>query len=372
MNHAEKLIELYNKSLHYNLPKTNKLGKKYTGYLNCISDNSLSQKGVFTVLVTLVIHKILHPTQDIRLHQSSMKGGFSGRTIDTQFITPMLKKLKLPSMAESGWLTRSLEQPYPYSLEYNGKISNKQVKEAFLGTLDFVQNYSDNSESIMLYLLSKVIVKIQENQVSITKISNPDFLDINSILNILKEHFSFKYNTHGGSKLPVIALYAIYKVMISELSRYYECTLATLGSHTASDLTSKTAGDIQIFKNGKPFEILEIKHDKFIDENTVAIAVEKIQKYNPSRYYILSFKGILDSDRKRIDEIINHTRMEHGCQIIVNGIMDTIKYYLRLISSSKDFLDTYIQIVEKDSELKPIHKEKLVKIINNLQSINNN
>ncbi len=368
MNHAEKLIELYNKSLLYDLPKKNKIDKKYTGYLDCISDNSLSQKGVFTVLVTLVIHKILHPTQDIRLHQSGMEGGFSGRTIDTQFITPTLKRLKLPSMAESGWLTRSLEQPYPYSLDYNGKISNRQVKESFLGVLDFVQNHPDYSESVMIYLLSKVGLKIKENQVSITKISNPDFLDINSILNILKEHFSSKYSTHGGSKLPVIALYAIYQVMVKELTRYSNCELIALGSHTASDLTSKTAGDIQIFKNGKPFEILEIKHDKWIDENTVAIAVEKIQKYNPSRYYILSFKGILDSDRKLIEEVINNTKIEHGCQIIVNGIMDTIKYYLRLINSSKDFLDNYIQIVESDAELKPAHKEKLIEIINSLQS----
>jgi len=367
MNHAEKLIELYNKSLCFKPAKTNKIDKKYLKYIECIADNVLSQKGVFTVLVTLVIHKSLYPMQDIRLHQSSMKGGFSGRTIDTQFITPTLKELKLPSMAESGWLTRSLEQPYPYNLEYNGKISNKLVKEAFLEILDFAQTSPDFSDFMIIYLFSKVIIKMQENRVQINRISNPDLLDIKSILSILQEHFSFRYNTHGGSKLPVIALYSIYKVMIGELSRYSDCTLIKLGSHTASDLTSKTAGDIQVFKEGKPFEIVEIKHDKLIDKTTVAIAVEKIQKYNPSRYYILSFRGTLSNDEEKIDAIINNTKLEHGCQIIVNGIINTIKYYLRLINSSKDFLDTYIQIVEEDTELKPIHKEKLVEIINNLQ-----
>ncbi len=59
-----------------------------------------------------------------------MAGGFSGRTVDTQFITPVLKKIDLPSMAESGWLTRSLEQPYPYTLDYKGKINRikKQIE----------------------------------------------------------------------------------------------------------------------------------------------------------------------------------------------------------------------------------------------------
>jgi DNA (cytosine-5)-methyltransferase 1 len=58
----------------------------------------------------------------------------------TLYITPTLKELGLPSMAESGWLTRSLEQPYPYNLDYQGKISNKAVKKAFLNIIDYVES----------------------------------------------------------------------------------------------------------------------------------------------------------------------------------------------------------------------------------------
>ena len=96
--------------------------------LNTVGKNIESQKGVFTVLITLAIYKTLHPAQDIRYHQENMAGGFSGRSNDTKFITPTLKQLKLTSMSESGWLTRSLEQPYPYDLDYNGKVGNPQVK----------------------------------------------------------------------------------------------------------------------------------------------------------------------------------------------------------------------------------------------------
>ena len=58
-----------------------------------------------------------------------MDQGFSGRSIDTKYITPTLKELGLTSMSESGWLTRSLEQPYPYDFKYQGKIS--KVKDEF-------------------------------------------------------------------------------------------------------------------------------------------------------------------------------------------------------------------------------------------------
>jgi DNA (cytosine-5)-methyltransferase 1 len=75
--------------------------------ITTIAENVYNQKAVYTVLITLLVHKTLFPAQDIRYHQENLKGGFSGRTIDTKFITPTLKELGLPSMAESGWLTRS-------------------------------------------------------------------------------------------------------------------------------------------------------------------------------------------------------------------------------------------------------------------------
>ncbi|MGB5769798.1 MAG: DNA cytosine methyltransferase [Crocosphaera sp.] len=113
MNHREKLLRIYDLSeninnLHDSIPS------EYLDYLKIIAKYSPKQKGVYTVLITLLTHKIIEPKQDIRYHQKNLPNGFSGRTIDTQYITPTLKELGLPAMAESGWLTRSLEQPYPY------------------------------------------------------------------------------------------------------------------------------------------------------------------------------------------------------------------------------------------------------------------
>lgn len=145
MNHKEKLKEIYKLSYIVN---DIKISTEITEAIAIIGEKLSSQKGVFTVLITLLTHKILEPKQDIRYHQSSLENGFSGRTIDTKYITPTLKELGLPSMAESGWLTRSLEQPYPYTLNYNGKISNIKVKAAFLNVLDFVEKKPKKSKDI--------------------------------------------------------------------------------------------------------------------------------------------------------------------------------------------------------------------------------
>lgn len=135
----------------------NRLSEETLKNIDIIADKSSHQKAVFTVLITLSIYKIKHPKQDIRIHQTQLKNGFSGRSIDTKYITPTLKKLGLPSMAESGWLTRSLEQPYPYILDYEGKIGNKKVKKSFLELINDIEVNRINPNYILVELFKKVI-----------------------------------------------------------------------------------------------------------------------------------------------------------------------------------------------------------------------
>jgi DNA (cytosine-5)-methyltransferase 1 len=136
-----------------------------------------------------------------------------------------------------------------------------------------------------------------------------------------------------------------------------------LGSHTASDRTSKTAGDIEIYENDTVYEAIEIKLDKAIDKTIVNIAIEKIIRFNPVRYYILSDSGVKNEDKKIIENSINEIKEKHGCQIIINGITPTLKYYLRLIDDLNEFIKIYSNLIEKDCELKNIHKNTWNKII---------
>ncbi len=262
-----------------------------------------------------------------------------------------------------GGFTRSLEQPYPYTLQYNGKISNKIVKKAFLEILDYIQKNKTKSENVLRLILFEAIQAKKRSIVAITPLKNPEKITIEKIMQMLDKHFNTNYHTHGGSKLPVIAFYSIYKSLVKELSRYKGCKLKEMGSHTASDRTSKSAGDIEISKGKLLYEAIEIKLDKQIDANIVRIAIEKIKRYNPTRYYILSYAEIKDEEKLVISDLITEINVKHGCQIIINGIMPTIKYYLRLLTSLEQFMKTYSQIVERDTEIKKVHKDKLNELI---------
>jgi len=261
-------------------------------------------------------------------------------------------------MAESGWLTRSLEQPFPYLLNYQGRISNKLVKKAFLELIDCVENNNINPQYILVELLIKVIENQKDSKIKITPLKFPENLSIKRILDVFEIQCTYNYRIFGGSKLPVLAFYAVYQILINELKRYDKCSLSPLNSHTASDKSSKSSGDIEVFKKENLFETIEIKLDKKIDLNLLRIVSKKIFKFNPKRYYILSFSGINKKEEDEILNLIDKIKKQHGCQIVANGVLESLKYYLRLIENLDEFISNYSKLIQEDTELKMVHKEK--------------
>lgn len=104
------------------------------------------------------------------------------------------------------------------------------------------------------------------------------------------------------------------------------------------------------------YEIVEIKFDISIDSIMLSDVYKKISQTKIQRCYILSTSGIEKGDENNIVEKISKIRKEHGCQIIVNGIFDSLKYYLRLLSNTDDFLNKYTEILQSNHEVKYEHK----------------
>ena len=357
-NHSQLLEEIFNKASTCDAVV---IPGDIKDNLSVIASNAQKQKGVFTVLLTLCIHKIYNPKQDIRKHQSHIKNGFSARRVDTQYITPVLKKLALPAMAESGWLTRSLEHPHPYNLKYPGKIKNTNLKSAFLKTVDYVQKHPGKATECSIFLIYMVKNKFLINKKNVNKIKNAEILDIEQIIIFLNKYFYYKYNTHGGAKIPVIAFHSIFKILVKELKMYKNCELKPLGSHTASDKTARTAGDIEILSRSQLlYEAIEIKFNKSIDSHLLRIIKDKIYTYNPKRYCVFSTNPI--KNKNKLFRIVSEIRKMHGCQVILNGVLPTLRYYLRLISDKKIFLNQFLNSIANDCELQLIHKNTIDKM----------
>ena len=359
MKHREKLLQI-NKRLLTDRPKLPSKVEKELKKFQKIIEN---QKGLFTVLITLGIHKILFPEQDVRKHQKGMSGGFSGRTIDTKFITPTLRELGYPSMKESGWLTRSIEQPHPFDKNFPGHI--KTGKEIFLNLVHFIEQ-GKNTEDIVLCILGYLKELKEKNKIELVPLKNPENITIKNVTDGLKQLIKTKYRSSGGSKLPVLIIYSMLKVFCKEVDRYKNCQLNVLGSHLSPDSRSGSSGDVEIIKQGSLFESYEIKLDVVITNHIINRVKDKIFLHNPKRYFIISSE-IDKNDRYKIKENISKVQTEHGCQIFIEDPLELIERYIRVISEVNDFLNILSDMIINDEELKIEHKEMWKKIYNELQ-----
>lgn len=321
-----------------------------------------SFKGVYTVTITSLTYKCLHPQQDVRRHQLSLSGGggYSGRTFDTKYVTPFLKsKQFLGAMKESGWLTRSLEQDHPFDLDFPGKINSKKVKNAFLQILnDIEENDADPYQYLLGMFNLSIIEKRKKTVTIINPVESESKLNITQIIDYLRKHFYYKYSTRGASILPVIAFYSIYECLINEMGRYNGKILEPLASHTSSDRSSKATGDIVVRDEltGSIYEVIEIKFDIVPNLMMIKDAYKKFCFEPIQRYYILSTKHADQNEILQMDEEIYRISQEHGCQVIVNGIFPSIQYYLRLLQNTDKFIEKYVENLQKNTELDYEHK----------------
>lgn len=365
------LEDVYQKAFDLKSLETLGLSDEILGWVKEVCLNEENFKAVYTVLFTSLTYKSLNPNQDVRIHQAKMKNGYSARTFDTKYITPFLKSKRFKgAMKESGWLTRSLEQDAPYNLDYPGAISKKSLKKAFLYLLDCVESKNINSEKILIALIKGSLIETKKNYVNIVNpINSETDITIEQIINLLRVHLYYKYeNNRGRSILPVIAIYCVYSCIVDELKRFEDKFIDELASHTSSDKSSGDTGDIVVrkFSDKSIYEVVEVKFDIPIKSITIEDAYKKFYNTKIQRYYILSTASIDETEREAIDCIINKIKDEHGCQVIINGVFETIKYYLRLLENTNKFIDLYIYNIQNNSEVKSEHKKILNDILKTL------
>ena len=376
----EKLLEeIYNsKEDKFNLISDSDKRK-----IDIIVNNIDSQKAVATALITSLVKKVLDPHQDVRFHKVNFgnpewdKKGYSARTFDTQNITPWMKKrFRRWAMKESAWLTRSIEQPHPFTLDFPGHIKKKDVKKAFLEILNKLEEDIENVSNkrrfayeFLKYMIFKMKEKYNQQMKIIsfdclTDMKNKRQLTIQRIIDALDSYFSMEFKQQQGtSYLPVAAIYSLLQVVMPHIERYRGKKLGELRPHTASDRTSFTLGDIEVFnEDGSRFEVFEIKHNITLRKKDIEDIIFKITKSGESklrRYYILT-TAETDIDPYEVDKIKSICEdflHKYGVEIIPNGVILTIKYFLRLIENPEEFIRIFTINLQRSFQEESVLKE---------------
>jgi len=358
MTHSEVLQQIYDEAMNLTLDTDGvfeELNSETRADVEYIVLRSESNKAVLSVLITLLTCKIVDPSQDIRYHYARMENGFSARGIDTEHITPFMKRVSFPAMAESGWKTNTLAIDLPYDLNYPGVIRPDKVKATFLGLVDKIQTQGVSPKNVLLYMFALLIKQRDDLRVDLAR---PHSLSIINIIMLLEKHFTANYKGISGAvRLPTLAIYAAYQCMMSQVARYKDKILCPLEKHQSADFRSGRIGDVDINNaDGTAFEGVEVKHGVQITAQQIADAYEKFKVHNTNRYYLLTTANMNDADWAGINAEVNRISRIHGCQVIVNGVYDTLRYYLRLLANPAEFIECYVDCMGADDTIKFQHK----------------
>ena len=357
----ERATEIAEKNTFENFKPTNTREN-----IDLFLDKIETDKSLVQVIITSILKKIITPEQDIRVHMAKLENGYSARVLDTQVTTPFFKKY-FPKYAnkETAFLTKATRAEIIWTLEEGKKMPfrSKILVEPFLNLMDAIQNENLKLDNWLVYIFAKLIILTKENQVvfdeTIETADFSDVLNINKVIGMLEQHFSTKLS----SRLPVIAIHAAYQQLFPTIKKYDDKILRPLNVHTSSD--KHGFGDVEIWnKNDTPFEMIEVKHNVPIDRNLIFDVVKKSENTTIERYYILTTykNSFLNAEEEAfINKFILKIKKERNIEVIANGIVNSLKYYLRFIEDYHQFPKTYTETLVADAQNSTEVKEFHVK-----------
>ncbi|MFM2268695.1 MAG: hypothetical protein RL757_2136 [Bacteroidota bacterium] len=335
-----------------------------------------TDKSLVQVIVTSLLKKIISPEQDIRRHMAKMDNGYSARVLDTRTTTPFFKKY-FPRYAnkETAFLTKATRAELIWSLEEGQMfpLRSKNLVQPFLELMDSIERQILDAEDGLIYVFTKLLVLTKESTLILDDMLATarfeNVLTIERVIELLETHFQSKL----AARLPVIAIFSIYQHLMPRFDRYRNKILRPLNVQTAAD--THGFGDIEIWNEDQtPFEIIEIKHQIPIDRNLIIDVIKKSQNTGIQRYYVLTtFKNsFLNTEEAQfIAPLLLKKKQESGIEIIANGIVSSLKYYLRFIEDYHAFVKTYSEMLIQDfrnsTEVKSFHIEDWQRILRNYQ-----
>ncbi len=331
-----------------------------------------SNKSLLSAMVTSLIKKIDTPKQDVRLHRTDFRGGYSARSLDTRVTTPFFK-IHFPRYAnkESAFLTLATREKIKWDLKEGPKlkIRDKTIKNSYLLIFDAVQKGNIEPFDCLVYIFVKLqALTLIEDVIFDENIESENFkniININTIIKMLETHFE----NDRSSRLPVIAIFSVYQLLMKNVKRYKQKLLTCLNVHTSSD--KHGFGDVEVWNSDKtPFEMVEIKHNIPISRDMIFDIAKKSKDTNIERYYILTTYNetfVSSKEAEFVNQFILKIKKDNGLEIIVNGIIGSLKYYFRFVDDYAAYLEIYsrnlLEDFRKSTEVKDFHIESWKNIL---------
>jgi hypothetical protein len=265
------------------------LSQIHTATLNTLVESVTSEVGRALVGLTVLqlCVKQIEPKQSIRLHKGSVGrrdfswcDGISMRSLDRQYITPVLRQYDLLRLNADGFMmTRSLAENYPYSPVYKANIRGARLE--WLRIVEGIETSEIPPSPALHYLLSQLLNRANtfRNLASQTIESLHRFLEKaeglteEDITEVIGGHIN---KSDYAARIMEIAMHCLMQAMQDCQFLPYG-SLKTLSQMRSANKKHGNIGDIEILEARQIIEAWDAKYGKAYLRDEVEELADKLE-----------------------------------------------------------------------------------------------
>ena len=286
--------------------------------------------------------KAISPKQNIRLHKASAsKGSFSWsegvsmRTLDKNYVTPVLRKYDLVRLNADGFMmTRSLAENYPYSDLYKAQI--RGAREDWLRIVEELESNKTDALESLKYLVSLLLNSAREFNVKANELLEEvdkklkKYKSISDVIGIMKLHAD---KSDYAARLLEISMHSLMQ-SATESGAFGDITLKPLSQMRSANKKHGNIGDIELMENGDIIESWDAKYGKSYLREEVEEVCEKIIDHD--NIQVVGFVTNTEIQRaNELDRRLDEAMLIHGVKFLIVTFDEWTNMILKRCISSK-------------------------------------
>ncbi len=230
--------------------------------------------------------KSIEPGQSIRLHKGSTStrdfswcDGISMRSLDKQYITPILRRYELLRLNADGFMmTRSLAENYPYSTVYKAKI--RGARSEWINLVEAIETDEVDVDVALRYLLSQLLNQADNFRRLASQIVEKLNLffeatvtDQAIALNLIWRHIN---QSDYAARLMEIAMHSLMQAM-QDYQIFPNSLLQPLSQMRSANKKHGNIGDIELLEDRQIVEAWDAKYGKSYLRDEIEELSEKLE-----------------------------------------------------------------------------------------------
>lgn len=310
------------------------------GLLNSVT-SEVGRALVGLTVMQLTI-KTIAVNQSVRLHKGgtsrgsfSWSEGISMRTLDKNFITPILRKYNLLKLNADGFMmTRSLAENYPYTRLYKAAV--RGAKAQWVEITDELESGNLHPENALKYLISILINQSESFKALVEKTlkakdkylaGTPESEEVLSLI------YNFVEDADYGARVFEVVLHCAYQAL--DEMKHIDGFLKPLSQMRSANKKHGNIGDVEILESNVGMIIGEAWDAKY-GKSDLREEIEEISEklaYHPD----CKLAGFITNQTPEVSEMLENRMQEvvdfHDCKIEIIHFPD---WYKSIISGMSE------------------------------------